>query len=312
MHSLTIKHVDAFTESPFSGNPACVVPEASGLSDRQMQLIAREMNLSETAFILPPTTDEADIRIRWFTPAQEVDLCGHATVASFHALSESGLFGMQKEGTHSFTLETKSGLLDITVEKGADRNIVQFELPVPAFTVIEDLPDGLLESLSMMPSDVVPGLPSVRDTYAYIGIRSLERLHALRPNFKDLADMFTPMGLGGVCVFSLETVDPHSSVHSRFFCPSFGIDEDPVTGSANGPLGVYLHSFVRNEHAPVRSTQCADGRIEYIGEQGDVLDWKGRVRIRLATEDGSVKRVWIVGTAVTIMTGSLSVKEKGQ
>ena len=96
MKSHRIKHVDAFTTEQFSGNPAGVVLDARELNEKAMQNVARELNLSETAFILPPTVKSADIQIRWFTPAAEVPLCGHATIASFHALAESGMYGMRR------------------------------------------------------------------------------------------------------------------------------------------------------------------------------------------------------------------------
>jgi PhzF family phenazine biosynthesis protein len=88
MKAYTIKQVDAFTDRAFTGNPAAVLLNASGLSDEQLQLIAREMNLSETAFVFPATDSTHDLELRWFTPTKEVNLCGHATIATFHALAE--------------------------------------------------------------------------------------------------------------------------------------------------------------------------------------------------------------------------------
>jgi len=111
MKNYRVKHVDAFTTHPFAGNPAGVVIDARGLSDSDMQLLAREKNLPETAFVLPSTIKGADIQIRWFTPTTEVDLCGHATIASFHALAEESMEGMGTQGQHYFKLQTKSGIL---------------------------------------------------------------------------------------------------------------------------------------------------------------------------------------------------------
>ena len=96
MRKIKIKQVDAFTKNPFCGNPAGVVTVASGLTEKQMQSIAKEMNLSETAFILPPTSPDADLSIRWFSQTREVDLCGHATIAGFYALAEEKKYGMEK------------------------------------------------------------------------------------------------------------------------------------------------------------------------------------------------------------------------
>lgn len=106
---IRLKHIDAFTDTPLTGNPAGVVVNADGLTDQQMQRIAFEVRASETAFVLPPETPEAQLRIRWFTPSAEVPLCGHATIASFHALAEEKMMGMDGAGSYKFQLETKSG-----------------------------------------------------------------------------------------------------------------------------------------------------------------------------------------------------------
>src|SRR5512142_258094 len=117
MRNYRVKHVAAFTIHPFSGNPAGVVLDAKGLNDDEMQKMAREKNLPETAFILPPSLKGADLQIRWFSPTMEIPLCGHATIASFHALAEEGLEGMSTQGQHYFKLQTKSGILPVRVEK---------------------------------------------------------------------------------------------------------------------------------------------------------------------------------------------------
>ncbi len=305
MRTYQLKHVDAFTRHAWAGNPAGVVIDARGLSDEEMQAIAREMNLSETAFVLPPTQKGADLRIRWFTPAEEVDLCGHATIASFHALSEEGKYGMAREGTYRFTIETRSGLLGILVDKASSGNTIQFELPLPSFRELQEGRKDILAAVGLGEEDLYPGLPAVRDAYVYLPMRSLERLHGLRPDLRALENIFRPRSVGGVCLFTLETVSPSSAVHSRFFAPSLGVDEDPVTGSANGPLGVYLATFVRRKGIAVPFEELTDGRLEYIGEQGDAIGRPGRVTIRVVLDEDEVRRVWIAGHAVTVMDATL-------
>jgi trans-2,3-dihydro-3-hydroxyanthranilate isomerase len=107
--ALAIYWVDAFTDRPFQGNPAVVVPQADGLTDFQMQQIAREVNCSETAFVLTAATPEADFRLRWFTPTQEVDLCGHATIAAFHALAQEGRFNLSQGVTQILYIHAERG-----------------------------------------------------------------------------------------------------------------------------------------------------------------------------------------------------------
>lgn len=117
MKKVLLRHVNAFTTTPFCGNPAGVVVDARGLSDERMQLIARELGLPETSFVLPPTQRGADLQIRWFSPAVEIPLCGHATIAAFHVLAEEGLHGMRHYGVRAFNLQTKSGILQVGVDK---------------------------------------------------------------------------------------------------------------------------------------------------------------------------------------------------
>ncbi len=301
MKTYRIKHVDAFTSEPFCGNPAGVVLDARGLSDTMMQQIAAEMNLSETAFLLPPSTRNADIQIRWFTPAAEVPLCGHATIASFHALAQEGMHGMKRPGTYHFRLQTKSGILGISVEKNYSGTIVEFQLPIPKFHIQKNVPSALLKALGIRSSDIQLDLPFVSESYLYLPVKRLSTIKNLQPDLGMLDRLTRTRHTLGICVFTLETVEQSSAVHSRFYAPAVGIVEDPVTGSANGPLGVYLYVYAIRQDFPVPSFLLPDGRMEFIGEQGDDMGRKGRVKIRVRVTGHGVKQVSIAGEAVTIM-----------
>ena len=307
MKTYRIKIVDAFTKKAFAGNPAGVVLDANGLHEGQMQLIARELNLSETAFILPATEPDANLRIRWFTPTGEVALCGHATIASFHALAEEGMEGMRTNGQHYFRLQTKSGVLAVRVEKNFYDTTIEFELPTPKFKIKKALPVKMLHALGIMSKEVKKDLPVVADTYLYIPVNRLTVIEKLKPEFNSLASEMTRMHVEGVCVFSLETMDKISSVHSRFFAPTYGINEDPVTGSANGPLGFYLHKFVLPAGYPVAYREIPDGGMEFIGEQGDYIKRQGRVKIRLRCKQNNVEDISIAGEAITILDSTLKI-----
>ena len=307
LHEISIRQVDAFTTRPYAGNYAGVVPNASGLTDAQMQAIAREMNVSETAFILPPSSAGADVRIRWFTPGDEVPLCGHATVASFHLLAEEGMRGMKREGKYSFRVETRSGILEVNVDKGREGPLVEFELPVPTFRKMPVPPLDVLAALGLDGSHLHKDLPVVTENYLYLPARSLSVLGQIRPAYAMLADACTQHGVLGVSVFTLETLEPTSGVHSRFFAPGLGVNEDPVTGSANGPLGAYLFQEVIPRGIEVSRTTLPDGRMEFIGEQGDEIGRAGRVGIRLFAEGSALRRVWIAGRAITVLRGTILV-----
>ena len=301
MKSYKVKLVDAFTTEPFSGNPAGVVLDAKGLNEKAMQNIARELNLSETAFVLPPTVKSADIQIRWFTPAAEVPLCGHATIASFHALAESGMYGMRRPGTYHFRLQTRSGILGIMVEKRYSATMIEFQLPIPDFRVHKKVPAALLKALGIRPSDVQKGLPFVSESYLYLPVKKLSVIKSLKPDL-GLLDSYTRATKSlGISIFCLETIEQSSAVHSRFFAPAVGIVEDPVTGSANGPLGVYLYQYAIHQDFPIPSFLLPDGRMEFIAEQGDDMGRRGRVKIRLRVTGHGVRQVSIAGEAVTIM-----------
>ena len=307
MKTYRIKIVDAFTKKQFAGNPAGVVLDANGLTDGQMQFIARELNLSETAFILPSTEPNANLRIRWFTPVGEVSLCGHATIAGFHALAEEGMEGMRTNGQHYFQLQTKSGILAVRVEKNFYDTTVEFELPTPAFKIKKTLSAKLMQSLGIAGKEMKKDLPIVTDSYLYIPVNRLKVIEKLQPEFLTLARELAKMKVEGVCVFSLETKDKDSSVHSRFFAPNFGINEDPVTGSSNGPLGFYLHRYVLPAGYTVAYREMPNGGMEFIGEQGDYLKRPGRVRIRLRVKQNAVEDISIAGEAVTMLDATLKM-----
>jgi PhzF family phenazine biosynthesis protein len=307
MKTYRIKHVDAFTTEPFAGNPAGVVLDARGLSDAAMQNIARELNLSETAFILPPTTKGADLQIRWFTPAIEVPLCGHATIAGFHALAQEGLHGMKRTGSYYFRLQTKSGILGIIVEKKYSGTIIEFQLPVPKFRVQKHVPASLIDALGIRSADVQRDLPFVAQSYLYLPLKRLATIKRLQPDITPLHKFLKATKTLGISVFTLETIEESSAIHSRFFAPEAGIVEDPVTGSANGPLGVYLYQYAIARDYPVPSMLLPDGRVEFIGEQGDEIGRRGRVKIRLRVTGHGVKQVSIAGEAVTMMDSEYAV-----
>lgn len=290
---IKISQIDAFSEKPFGGNPAGVTFGES-LTDEEMQSIAKEMNLAETAFIAEqpastPAIEKADYNLRWFTPATEVDLCGHATIASLHFLSEN----KKLKNNSSVTFSTKSGVLKCRAEGSF------YFMQVPRYKLKSYTGDlqPLLSALDLSNDDLAPQVPAVlaENRYLYIYIKSLKKLQSLKPDFKSLLKLSNEgNGFDCVHVFTLETVDEESFAHGRFFAPYYGIDEDPVTGSANGPLMlVLMHlGFVKDE-----------GReLNLVFEQGDTIDRRGRVGVRYTPSTGEL---YIFGKAVTVLKGEM-------
>lgn len=259
---LTITQVDAFTNKPFAGNPAavCILPAPRDTS--WMQDVAREMNLSETAFLIR----QADgFNLRWFTPAVEVDLCGHATLASAHVLWEAG----HLQPNEPARFHTRSGLLT------AERQGAWIELNFPAEPAApSSAPADLAGALGVE----IPYVGKNRFDYL-VAVDSEETVRTIRPDFGRLKQM----SLRGVIVTSRSSSQSYDFV-SRFFAPGAGIDEDPVTGSAHCCLGPFWAQRL--------------GKTEFVAYQASARG--GIVRVRVAGE-----RVYLAGQAVTVLRGEL-------
>ncbi|MGH9943248.1 MAG: PhzF family phenazine biosynthesis protein [Pyrinomonadaceae bacterium] len=260
-----ITQVDSFTGEPFKGNPAavCVLPEAGDAP--WMQLVAREMNLSETAFLNRRADGGYDLR--WFTPTVEVDLCGHATLAAAHVLWEEGHLPAGEQAR----FHTQSGLLT------AEQRGQWIELNFPARTqqpAQEDTPFDLKAILGVEPAYVGHA------TYDYIAeLESEEAVRGLAPDFKAMKQT----GLQGVIV-TAKSSTPEFDFVSRYFAPGAGIDEDPVTGAAHCCLGPYWQSRL--------------GQDSFTAFQASARG--GVVRVRVAGD-----RVLLGGQAVTVLRGEL-------
>jgi PhzF family phenazine biosynthesis protein len=292
-----VKQVDAFTDTPLTGNPAGVILDASGLTDQQMEAIAREMAVPATAFILPPSSVAAHIQIRCYSPQAEVSLSGHATVASFHALAEEGMLGMTEPGRYDFDVETRAGIVPVRVDKRSDATECHFGVPIPEFIRAGQFKLDAMRILNIALEEFETRMPIVVAGNLYVPIRRLHTIFSMKPNFFAMSQFLANKNITGLCVFTLETIDRTSAVHSRFFAPTTGLNEEPVTGASNGPLGVYL--FERGE------LQAVDGAVTLTGEQGDVIGRKGRAFVRLAVRGSEVVSLEVGGRAVTSVRGEM-------
>jgi PhzF family phenazine biosynthesis protein len=259
---LAIYQVDAFTDQLFAGNPAAVCLLSAPREMHWMQMVAREMNLSETAFLHP---ENDGWRLRWFTPAVEVALCGHATLASAHVLWETD----QLTPTATARFYTESGLLT------AERNGSSIELNFPAkIAVPSEAPAGLAEALRVEP------LAVRRSVFDYlVEVDTETTLRAMKPDFNKLGEL----PVRGVIVTS-RSDQPQFDFVSRFFAPASGVNEDPVTGSAHCSLGPFWQD--RLKRSTFRAFQAS--------ARGGV------VTVRVAGD-----RVFLGGNAVTVLRGEL-------
>ena len=282
-----VYQIDAFTKQPFNGNSAAVI-FTDDLTDEEMQAIAKEMNLSETAFI--SSSDKADLKLKWFTPAIEVELCGHATIASLHYLAERNII----QRNSPITFETLSGVIECMV----DVDTYYMKLPVPIFEKFESRYDDIINILGIEQNDLDDQYPFILQNNGnlFIYVRSLEAIKNLKPNFKELVKLSKEEGeFTEVTVFSRETVEAENDAHLRFFAPYYGIDEDPVTGSANGPLLLVMRKLGLIE-------KDTEGKT-FTFEQGDFLGRKGRVNVSFSQ---GKNELMIAGNAVTVLKGELT------
>ncbi len=246
--ALPLYLVDAFAERAFRGNPAGVVFEADGLSDDQMRQIAAEVGASETAFLSGLNNLHRPPRLRWFTPTTEVEFCGHATLAAAHAVYASGCVGdLRARPEAVLRFDTAAGELSVAAEwlPAPDEGPLWWlDMPAPDLAPADVNPVKLCELLggsdAQLDDRFAPARTRDRDLIVFLN--SWPALMDLRPRFEDLAEWCRRQHLRGVCVATTATLSQAIAVHSRFFAPGCGVNEDPVTGSVHGPLAAYLAS----------------------------------------------------------------------
>ena len=284
MRSLKFKQVDVFTRTPFLGNPVAVVLDASGLGAGDMQRIAAWTNLSETTFVLPPSSSGADYRLRIFTPRAELPFAGHPTIGSAHAVLEAGIV---KPKQRRLVQECGAGNLVLQV----DGDTLWLESPQATST---PLTEADLHSLGKSLNGEIkqkPLIVNVGPRWLIADLGGAKAVAALAPDLQAIADLSNRLSIGGVTVYGASG-DGESAIHVRSFAPAHGIPEDPVCGSGNISVAAYLVSTGQAERVGAR----------YTARQGMQLGRDGRVSIRI---EGS--KILLGGSAVTCVDGSLRV-----
>jgi trans-2,3-dihydro-3-hydroxyanthranilate isomerase len=303
--TLKFYQADVFTGQPFGGNPVAVFPDAHGLSDHQLQQIAREMNLSETVFVLPPTDQAAVVRLRIFTPTQEIPFAGHPVLGTFYVLAQIGLIAAT-EGITRVMQECNIGLfpVELHTSDGQVESVVMTQ-PKPEFLgpvdAMEDvykiagalgLPKHTITDMKWPIEVVSTGLPVL-----IVPVRTLTAVRSIRPDASAIVDICSRFGANGIMPFTTVTVEPSATIHARMFAPSIGILEDPATGSASGALGAYL---VQNGVVDVAPT------IEIIVEQGYEIERPSQILVRVESDDDIIQTVKVGGQCVMVVEGTLT------
>jgi len=261
---INVKKINAFTDKIYGGNPAGFVFNPPDLTDRQMTHISKIMNVSETAFI--NEGENSDYTVRFFSPELEVNLCGHATIAAFYNMAESGLISKNK-----VTQKTKSGTLSVEFDFDTENNIRKVMM-IQAKPKLKDIYLDIYriaDSLNISIDGIDQSFPIQKVSTGLftlpVCVKNLSSLKKINPNFSKIRDLCLKFDMGSFHVFTFETYEKNSVYHSRNFAPLYGINEDPVTGTANGAVCSYLvkNNIVEN--------------INFICEQGDIIGRPGRV-----------------------------------
>jgi len=294
MQSVRALLVDAFTDEPLAGNAAGVVPAADDLSAAQMQAIAGELGASETAFL--HRSDSADRRVRYFTPSTEVDLCGHATIASHAFLREDGTIG---DG--AYTLATNVGVLDIEI--GGEW--VWMTQNDPEIRTVDLDTERVADALDIDPAAIADvDLPMARSStglpFLIVPVTFLSVLGECEPDMAAIETLCETVDATGLYAVTFDTLTADATAHGRMFAPLAGIPEDPVTGTASGAVGGYLREFEAIEAEAMAF------------EQGHFVDRPGRVAVRVDDSAPRGERVRVGGRATIALDGRLSVPETSE
>jgi trans-2,3-dihydro-3-hydroxyanthranilate isomerase len=289
--------IDAFAAEPLAGNAAGVVPDADGLDAERMGAIARELSASETAFLTDDADADVDHRIRYFTPEQEVDLCGHATIASLVHLHDEG-----ELDAGAGRLRTNAGVVDVEV---TEDGVAWMGTGEPSVEVVDLDYERAGEALGIDPAalqDVGADLPAAVATvglpFLIVPVNFLEHLGGAAPDMDAVEALAAEHGATGVYAFTFDALEAASTLHARMWAPGAGVPEDPVTGTASGACGAYLHAVDAFDDPP----------REMRFEQGHFVDRPGIVRVEVGSGgDGDGDDVRVGGRAVTALDGSLVV-----
>jgi trans-2,3-dihydro-3-hydroxyanthranilate isomerase len=296
--------VDVFTRRPLGGNPLAVIPDGRGISTALMQALAKEFNLSETTFVLPPEDAKHAYRVRIFTPATELPMAGHPTIGTTFVLARKQLIAWSG-GETTVLLEEGVGTIPVTLKEEDDGTIfIQMSQPLPTFG--PQFADRRLaaDMLSLetaafdaqLPCEVIScGVP-----FLFLPLKDLEAMRRIRLRSDIYERILHELNALGVFVFACEVETEGAMVHSRMFAPGQGVPEDPATGSASGPLGCYLV-----QHGVV----ACDQRAQIISEQGFEMGRPSIVHIEIERQNGKITAVRDGGYCCSVGTGTIELDQ---
>lgn len=300
MKYVTVYHYDAFTLKPNKGNPAGLVLNGDELSNNEMQEIAYKVGFNETAFLVK--SDKADFRIRYFTPGQEMNLCGHATIAMIYALKTMNLLMLKKH----VTIETKVGILGIKIDLSEDNKvIITMKQAAPQFESFKGSKKDLVDAIGINEDDLEDDFPILYgSTGAWtllVPVNNLEVFKTMKPNNSLFPTILNERSKASIHPFCFETYDPDADMHARHFSsPYSGTIEDAVTGTASGIMGVYFTKYKKD---------TGRDSLKFIVEQGHEINKDGRVLVNVSPSECGYD-VEIAGNAVYVNQFEILLEDK--
>jgi PhzF family phenazine biosynthesis protein len=299
MRKIQIHQIDSFTTKLFGGNPAGVVTNAQELNEVEMRKIAREMNLSETAFVLP--AEAADLRLRFFTPSEaEIRFCGHATIGAMRAIAKEGIFGLKAGVKKTITVETQAGTFSVEVNLPSDGKEPTFRMEVPSvdFAKAPVSLEEVTQALGINKEYVDFNRPLLWERnlgLLYFSSPSLEALGRISIDLQRATEYCKRSGTVVVAVLTPRAFSAENQVHSRGFAPGVGIPEDPFTGATQGGVAAYL----MKEGLLPQTTR-------WIGaEQGHFMGRPGEVKIEVQNEPSF--KAFLHAQAVHVFSGTIEL-----
>lgn len=290
---ITAYKINAFAKAEEGGNPAGVVLNADMLSEDDMKKIANILGFSETAFVME--SDVADYRVRFFTPSEEVDLCGHATIGTFSTLLRKGYI---KPG--NYTQETKAGILNVEVME--DLSVMMNQTKPSFYEVLEreEIADSLNISIELMNEKLPVQIVSTGLKDIMVPIKSREVLVGIRPDFKKVSEVSEKYGTIGYHIFALDTIND-SNAHCRNLAPLYGISEESATGTSNGALACYLfkHDQIKAEQVKLLSF-----------EQGYTMNMPSEILVDLSVENNEIHEVRVGGKALNLTEVEIEIYKR--
>ena len=297
MKTITVYHYDAFSNKPNKGNPAGLVLEANDLTEIEMQEIATKVGFNETAFVLE--SNVADLRIRFFTPGQETDLCGHATIATIFVLKSKGLLNDK----NNLEIETKAGILPIRVSLDLNNELcITMKQASPQFEDFNGSYEELANLIGLTMEDIDFNLPiqygSTGVWTLLIPIKELSTFKKMTPNNKLFPSVLKEMPRASIHPFCMETYSFEVHMHGRHFSSPFsGTIEDPVTGTASGVMGAYYAKYIKNDIVT---------KLNLTIEQGHEIQKDGIVKVEVI-KNHETYDIEITGTAVYVKEFDVSI-----